>query len=132
MIKHFDWRFIWYKLRFVPSILLGMALGWLLFGCAIFPGAEEITTEEPKSKSQSLIDQEVERINAWNEALRKLNAQGCNTANLLLVDPYVDSEGNSYYEYECKTNSGVWIKLRKFNNRWVIHGSRERLRREIK
>ena len=118
MTEYFNWRFALYRLRFIAWIVMGIALGWLAFGCAAFPGVKV----PEKSESQLLIDQEVERVSAWNEALRKLKARGCYGDALVLVDPYVDSEGNSYFKYECQTYDGTWITLRKFNDRWIIHG----------
>ncbi len=125
MIKYyhyFNWEnignYIWYLVKWPLYIVIFVGLAFWIFGCAAFPGAVKPETSE----SQLLIDQEVERVNAWNEALRKLKARGCYGDALVLVDPYVDSEGNSYFKYECQTYDGTWITLRKFNDRWVIHG----------
>lgn len=70
-----------------------------------------------------MIDKEVERVNLMNEAWRKLVGMGCTRETIIETNAYVDSLGiDSYYEYECETNGGIWLMLRKFKDRWVIHG----------
>ena len=103
-------------IRFVLWVGLGIVL-ILISGCT----PQYPFTPVP-SVSQVMIDLEVERISAWNEALRKLKAKGCGADRLIMTDQYVDSNGHKYFEYECETNDGLWVKLRKFQDRWVIHG----------
>ena len=127
MIKYIDW---WYVGNIIKTyifnhislgIAIGILLGWLIFGCSLIPVAQP--ANPPPSASQSLIDREVERVNLMNEAFRKLTGMGCNRETIIETDAYIDSHNvDSYYEYECETNGGLWLKLRKFKDRWVIHG----------
>ena len=118
--EYFDWSNIWYWVRLPILVILLMALGWLVSGC----GPKYPFTPVPiPSVSQALIDREVERVNLMNEAFRKLTGMGCTRETIIETDAYVDSHNvDSYYEYECETNGGLWLKLRKFKDRWVIHG----------
>ena len=126
IINAFNWKYlpkiiwchIWrWKYLIIMAALIGVA--WWIYGCSLIP----VATNATPSASQSLIDEEVERVSGWNEALRKLKAAGCSFETTLhMVDEYTDSNGIKYFKYECKDNNGVMHKLRKFNDRWVIHG----------
>lgn len=125
MIRYIDWWYVGNTIKtyifnhISLGIVVGILLGWLIFGCSLIP----VATNTTPSASQSLIDQEVERVSGWNEALRKLKAAGCSFETTLhMVDEYIDSNGRKYFAYECEDNNGVWHKLRKFDDRWVIHG----------
>ncbi len=70
-----------------------------------------------------MIDLEVERVNLMNQAWRKLVGMGCVRETIVETDVYIDSLGvNSYYEYQCESDGGLWLTLRKFKDSWVIHG----------
>jgi hypothetical protein len=91
-------------------------------GCAQVP-ATKAKISTASEATTSVIDEELERVNLMNEAYRKMKGMGCTRDTMVETDMYVDSLGiNSYYEYECESHGGMWLKLRKFKDRWVIHG----------
>lgn len=124
MSRYFDWwgfgLRIWHKYKFlIPWFLLGIFFGWLISCTPQYP----FTPVPIPSVSQAMIDREVERVNLMNEAFRKLTGMGCTRETIIETDAYIDSHNiDSYYEYECETSGGIWLKLRKFKDRWVIHG----------
>ncbi len=74
MINRFNWKIIWEWAK-LPFFVVALILaGWWIYGCRLIPVATDTVIP---SASQSLIDEEVERISGWNEALRKLKAAGC-------------------------------------------------------
>lgn len=120
IINRFNWSALWYWWK-LPLLVVGLIVaGWLIYGCAPkYP----FTPVPVLSESQLLIDREVERVNIMNEAFRKLTGMGCTRETIIETDAYIDSHNiDSYYEYECETSGGIWLKLRKFKDRWVIHG----------
>lgn len=111
-------------LKLIVGILLSCTL---LLSCGTFP----ITTSSMQStkdsststESNSLIDREVERVNSWNEAYRKIVAAGCTNGNLRLMPGTTILPNKEYYEYECVTVHGTILKLKKIDGEWIIHGA---------
>lgn len=112
------------------ALILALILaGWWIYGCAErYP----YTPVPVPTKSQLLIDQEVERTSKENEAFRKLKAAGCDTDNNLeLVDTTL-IPGVDEYIYECKLKSGTVLILKKYNGKWIIYGKRKEKNEEVK
>ena len=115
ILNVFNWWAIWFWFKYPIMVAMLIGLIWWLYGCVPqFP----YTPVNP-SKSQIMIDIEVETVRTINEAYRKLQAAGCDREDLKLKRP-IAVRGKSFYEFECRLASGVMVKLYKLNGEWII------------